>query len=194
MTQVKLWIYVGLLLVQSAGFSQKRIPVEFDARLSDRTTVTIHWTKPQEDSFDYVLEKSVDAKTWQTIAHIRSELSPCYDYIDLQLKDGISYYRIAHKSQGQLLAVSDAKWIKTTNADKLYIWPTPANDILHIRSPFVNGHMNIIDSDGRLVRKIAIVDFITEVPLQALPSGIYFIQVRHGKDLLVEKFLKQQGF
>ena len=194
MTQVKLWAYLGLLLVQSAGFSQKRIPLAFDVKLSDRTTVTIHWTKPQDDSFDYALEKSVDANTWQTIAHISYELSPCYDYIDLQLKNGIYYYRITQKRQGQLLAVSDTKWVKTTNADKLYIWPTPANDILHIRSPFVNGNMDIINSDGRLVRKISIIDFITDVPLQALPSGIYFIQVRHGKDLLVEKFLKQQGF
>jgi hypothetical protein len=194
MTQVKLWAYVSLVFVQTAVFSQERIPVAFDVNLSDRTTITIHWTRPQADSSDYVLEKSVDAKTWQTIAHISSELSPCYDYIDLQLKDGINYYRIATKSEGQLLAVSDTKWIKTTNPDKLYFWPTPANDIVHIRSPFVNGNMAIINSDGRLVRKISIIDFITDVPLQALPSGIYFIQVRHGKDLLVEKFLKQQGF
>ena len=186
---------IGLLLVlQGTAFSQKKIPVEFDVQPGDQSTVIVHWTTAGEDSFDYVLEKSLDAKMWQTMTHINFQLSPCYDYIDLQLKDSITYFRIALKSQGQLVAVSDTKSIKTTNANKLYIWPTPANDILHIRSPFVNGNLDMISSDGRLVRKLSIIDFRTDVPLQALPNGIYFIQVRHGKDLLVEKFLKQQSF
>lgn len=194
-----------LLVMQSHVFSQKEIPVLLDVQLSEPNTVRISWTKPEQDSLEYVLEKSVDSKRWQTIANINSQVSPCYDYIDLQSKEGINYYRIAQKRNGQLLAVSDVKWIptvnsnkmptvNTANSNKLYTWPSPANDILHLRSPFVNGSLDIIGSDGRFVRKIAITDLITDVPLQKLPSGMYFIHLRHGKDILIDKFIKQQSF
>jgi len=192
---------IGLLLVgQTPIFSQKIIPIAFDVQLCDRNTAAIQWTRPGEDSFDYVLEKSADGMSWEMIASINSQPLPYYDYIDLHTTTGISYYRITQRRHDELVAVSDTKWIKVingtkvSNAHKLYIWPTPANDILHVRSPFVNGNLDVIDSDGRFVRKITMIDFITNVPVQALPGGMYFIRVRHGKDILVEKFIKQQGY
>jgi len=119
--------------------------------------------------------------------------SPCYDYIDLHIAEGFNYYRIAQRKHEELVAVSDTKKIQTNSADKLYIWPTPANDILHVRLPFVNGSMDIIDTEGRFIRKITIIDSITNVSLQVLPTGMYFIHARHGKDILVAKFIKQQS-
>jgi hypothetical protein len=197
MTRVKkVWVaLIGLLLLgQTQVFSQKKISIAFDVQLADYHTVTIQWTRPEADSFDYVLEKSGDEKTWARIANIYSQLSPCYDYIDLHAAEGINYYRIVQRKHEEMVAVSATKKIQTHSADKLYIWPTPANDIVHVRSPFVNGNIDIIASDGQLIRKISITDLITDVSLQALPSGMYFIHVRHGKDILIDKFIKQQGF
>ena len=196
MTRVKkVWMgLIGLLLLgQIQVSSQKKISIAFDVQRGDRHTITIEWTRPEEDGFDYVLEKSRDEKTWAGIANVNSQLSPCYDYVDLHAAEGTHYYRIVQRKQEELVAVSDTKKIQTRSTDKLYIWPTPANDILHVRSPFVNGSMDIIGPEGRLIRKIAIIDFITDVPLQALPGGMYFIHVRNGKDILVAKFIKQQS-
>ena len=157
-------------------------------------TVNIQWTRPGEDGFDYNLEKSRDEKTWVRIANMSSQLSPCYDYIDLKVTGGTNYYRIVQRKHEELVAVSDSKKIQTRSPDKLYIWPTPANDILHVRSPFISGSMDIIDTEGRFIRKITTIDSITDVPLQALPTGMYFIHVRHGNNILVAKFIKQKSW
>ena len=190
-------LLIGLLVSLFLGqniLSQKPLPVAFDVQLCDRNTVSIHWTRPRADSFDYVLQKGMDEKTWETIANINFQPLPYYDYIDLHATSGVNFYRIALRKGGELVAVSDVKWIKIRNANRLYLWPTPANNILHIRSPFVNGNMDIIDCDGRFIRKITIIDSITNVSLQTLPGGMYFIHVRHGNDVLVERFIKQGSY
>ena len=197
MTRVKkAWAaLIGLLLLAPTQvFSQKKISIPFDIQLTDYHTVTIQWTRQEQDGFDYNLEKSRDEKTWARIANINSQLSPCYDYIDLHADEGINYYRIVQRKHEELVAVSDSKKIQTRSPDKLYIWPTPANDILHVRSPFISGSMDIIDTEGRFIRKITIIDSITDVPLQALPTGMYFIHVRHGNNILVAKFTKQKSW
>ena len=196
MTKLKTgWVgMIGLLLLASHVFSQKKITIVFDVQRSDRHTVTMQWIRPGEDSFDYVLEKNRDEKTWERIANISTQLTPCYDNIDLQAAEGVNYYRIVQRNHGELVAVSEAKSIEVINPDRLYIWPTPANNILHVRSPFVNGSMDINDAEGRFIRKIIISNFIIDVPIQALPTGMYFLHIRHGKDILVAKFIKQQGW
>jgi hypothetical protein len=185
---------MALLLISPEPVQgQNKTSVSFTIQQGPNLSVIIQWTRPGEDSFDYALERSADERTWQRIANMNSQLSPYYDYVDLQRASGTNYYRIVQRKREELVAVSDTKCIQVGNADRLYIWPTPANDILHIQSPFINGTIDIIDSYGRFIRKIAVTDPITGVPLQALPGGMYFIHLRHGKDILVEKFIKQEG-
>lgn len=189
----------GLLVCLFLGhiniLSQKQLPIAFDVQLCDQNTVNIYWTRARPDSFDYVLQKSGDEKNWETIANnINSRPLPFYDYIDLEGTRDISFYRIAQREHGKVLAVSDVKSVKVNKANKLHVWPTPANNILHVQSPFVNGNIDIIDCDGRFIRKITIIDSITSVPLQALPGGMYFIHLRHGKDVLVKRFIKQGSY
>jgi type IX secretion system substrate protein len=182
------------LLVMFLGpqlFSQKQFPVMFDVQLCDQNTVAIHWTRQQADSFDYALQKSEDEKTWETIANINAQPLPYYDYIDLHATTGVSFYRIARSERGKLVAASDVKSLKISSANKLYLWPTPANNVLHVKSPFVNGTIDIIDCDGRFIRKITVIDSITNVPLQTLPAGMYFVHARHGEDVFVDRFIKQ---
>ena len=189
-----MWLVSLLMGAGIQVFSQKPISVTFDVQVCDRNTVMIHWTRPGSDSFDYALEKSLDERKWERIADMNSQLLPYYDYIDLDATATTRYYRIAQRKHDQLVAISETKCVQVENGDKLYLWPAPANDILHVRSPFVNGNIDIIDGDGRLVRKMTVTDPITHVQLQALPAGMYFMRVRHGNDILVERFIKQQGF
>jgi hypothetical protein len=185
---------IGLLLLgQIPVFSQQKISTSFDVQLCDRNTVAIQWTRPGTDSIDYVLESSTDGKRWEMVADISSQPSPYYDYIDLHRAGNIYYYRILQRKSDELVAVSDTKFIVVTDPDKLYVWPTPANGVLHVRSPFKKGNMDIIDSDGRFIWKVAITDSITNVQVQALPAGMYIIHARNGKDVLVDKFIKQQN-
>jgi hypothetical protein len=51
--------------------------------------------------------------------------------------------------------------------------------------------MDIVDSRGKLIRKIIITDFITDLHIGSLAKGIYFLHIRNGNQLLVEKFIKE---
>ncbi len=186
-------LIISLLLGQAQIFSQYKISVPFDVQLGERHSVVIECTKPPTDNLNYLLERSPDEKLWEIIANISSQLSPHYAYYDWHPAEGLNYYRIVQKRHGERIAVSETKCIQIRNAGKLYIWPTPANDILHVRSPFINGNLDIIDSQGRFIRKVTIVDSITDVPIYALPTGMYFIHLRHGTEILVDKFIKQQS-
>ncbi|HEX6847989.1 MAG TPA: T9SS type A sorting domain-containing protein, partial [Chitinophagaceae bacterium] len=63
-------------------------------------------------------------------------------------------------------------------------------DVLHVRTPFADGSMEIVDSEGKLMKKITITDFTTDVSIQQLAKGIYIIRVKHKKDAVAEKFIK----
>ena len=186
-------LIISLLLGQVQVFSQYKISVPFDVQPGERHSVVIECTRPRTDNLDYALERSPDEKMWAIIANISSQLSPHYAYHDWHPAEGLNYYRIVQKRHEERIAVSETKCIQIRNAGRLYIWPSPANDILHVRSPFINGYMDIIDSQGRFIRKVTIIDSITDVSLQALPTGMYFIHLRHGTEILVDKFIKQQS-
>jgi len=188
-------VTVLLLVRPEQVHTQNKTSISFNIQPGSNRSVIIQWTVNQETgALEYFVEKSTDKKTWEVISTPVYQVSHDYSYTDLCPLEGLNYYRVTSIRGKDRIVLTDVKWIQVSNADKLYIWPTPTNDILHVRSPFFSGYMDIIDSDGRFVKRITMIDFITNVPVQALPGGMYFIRVRHGKDVLVEKFIKQQGY
>lgn len=182
---------VLLLINPGQVHSQTKPVISFDVQPGKNRTVTIQWsTGLGIDSFDYKVEKSKDKKTWETIAHVAPQLSHNYSGIDFHPVEGINYYRIRQTGRKGQFSFTEIKWIQISKAGKLYIWPNPANDILHVKSPFVKGSMNIVDAGGKFIFKISITDFITDVPTTRLSKGIYFLHVNHDSEVLVEKFVK----
>jgi hypothetical protein len=155
-------------------------------------TIVIEWNvPPQADHLEYNIEKSTDMRTWQTIAHILPQMSHNYTCIDSAPSAGINYYRIGRIALGNQILFSQVKWIQVADVARLYIWPSPAKDMLHIKCPFTTGTMNIVDRDGKFLYKITIINYITDIPLDRFPKGMYYLSVIHASESLVVKFLKQ---
>jgi hypothetical protein len=194
MLRARLTFIVTVLLFMGVGqlHSQTETFTAFNVQPGQNRSVIIYWViRPAIDSFDYVLQRSKDAKTWETIANPGFHLSHNYSHIDMHPAEGMNYYRVIQFRSKQQIGASDTKWIQVSNAGRLYMWPNPANDILHVRSPFVKGSMQVVSPAGQLMMKLSITNAVTDVPMRSLARGTYFIHVMYGKEILVERFIKQ---
>ena len=183
---------LALLLVKTEQLhSQTKLSISFDVQPGTNNTVVIQWNSKLEiDSFNYVIEKSTDKQTWQTIAETTPQSLHGYSSVDYHPAEGLNYYRLKQtKSTGKVL-LSEIKWIQINNAGKLYLWPNPATSVLYIKTPFGKGSIDMFDSEGRFILKISINNFITDIPTANLSKGIYFLHIRHDKKTFVEKFVK----
>ncbi len=91
-------------------------------------------------------------------------------------------------------ATSDTYIVTGINelSNSLYIsvYPNPANDNLTIESS-QNALIDITNIQGQLIKSIATNSNKTNVDVSALPSGVYFVEVKTEKGVAVRKFVKE---
>lgn len=176
----------GLLFSQSETFST------FDVQPCSGDIVVIQWTSiPESDTFPFDVERSRDKITWEKIAHVPAQASHTYFSIDSDPGDGLVYYRVKRFADAASISYSPAKWVQLCPQSELYIWPNPAKDVLYVKTPFVKGSMDIIDPGGKLMMKMNITNFVTDVPTACLSKGTYFIHIRYDNETLVQKVMKE---
>ncbi|MDP4261381.1 MAG: T9SS type A sorting domain-containing protein [Bacteroidota bacterium] len=194
MLRIKIIIVTSLVfLLTRAGqlYGQAEPFISFNVEPGAGHTVLIQWkTVPGNDSLRFEVERSRDKKTWESIADVAARLSHQYSSIDSKPGEGLIYYRVRQVSSGNRFSYTQEKWVQISNTGKLYIWPNPAKDVLHVKTPFVNGSVDIIDPGGKLIQKISIINLVTDVSIAGLSKGVYFLHVRHKNEVLVERFMK----
>jgi hypothetical protein len=158
---------------------------------ADHTVLTQWKMKPEPDTLSFEVERSRDKKIWERIATLSPHLSHLYSFADREPGEGLIYYRIKQAGVKDLSIYTDIKWVQVSKTGKLYIWPNPANNMLHVKTPFIKGSLDILDPGGRLMLKIAITDLITDVPVLRLSKGIYILHAKYKNEILVEKFIKE---
>ena len=78
--------------------------------------------------------------------------------------------------------------------DKLFIYPNPASNLLHIVGTADYENVEIIDFLGQIVYTDNIVDNYTDVNISNLSSGIYFVCLKGSKGTISGKFIKKQKY
>lgn len=76
----------------------------------------------------------------------------------------------------------------------LSIYPNPANSVLNIRSENYLGSSTILITDilGKTIIETSKADlYNTSINIEQLNSGVYFLNIRSEKGLMVKKFVKQ---
>ena len=173
--------------------SQEKNFLSFDVEPRMGQVVFIQWTvSSMNDTLFFEVQRRRDSLGWETISHISQTSTgsvQLFSFTDQIPGDGLIYYRIKQIG-GRITSYSSIKWVQISKTGSLYIWPNPASDVLHVRTPFADGSMEIVDSEGKLMKKITITDFTTDVSIQQLAKGIYIIRVKHKKDAVAEKFIK----
>ena len=164
------------------------LPVElifFNAHARDNG-VELSWsTQSEKDTQYFLIERSRDLKTWQTIAQIDGygTTSQRHDYqlLDQNPLFGTNYYRLweyatdGQKTLGRIRAVT----IEPTTQ----LFPNPAENRLTIacQKEFESsGTIQILDILGREIKRISLASFSSsqaEIDIQSLASGLYLVQI-----------------
>ncbi|HJS55335.1 MAG TPA: T9SS type A sorting domain-containing protein [Chitinophagaceae bacterium] len=194
MARIKLLIVIGLMqLVAGLNLanSQTNKFISFSVQPDAGRVVIIQWNLiPAADTLSFEVERSRDSIKWETVSHSPAQLSHKYYWVDKNPGDGLIYYRVRQINAVDNYSSTQTRWVQIGKTGELYIWPNPVNNVLHVKTPFAKGSMEIVDAGGRLMQKISITDLITDVPIGHFAMGIYFIRVKSGNQIIVEKFVK----
>lgn len=186
-------VLFGIILIEPVLlFSQTNPFVSFDVQPGAGCSILIQWEIfPDMDTLKYEVEKSTDKQKWEVITKMDAKSSHKYFTMDTEPVDSFNYYRVRQIDNRGKYVYSDTKWIQINTASDIFIWPNPARDLLHLKTPFLNGNIDMMDTGGKLIRKIIITDFITDISIGSLAKGVYFLHIRHESQFLVQKFMKE---
>lgn len=89
--------------------------------------------------------------------------------------------------------LADGGWVSSISdlkdAVSITTYPNPAKDVVHFRGiELKNADMRIFDVTGRLIAKKVLST--SSVNVASLETGLYFIEVKQGKDLYKSRFIK----
>ena len=106
-----------------------------------------------------------------------------------------SYLRIGHEMGLRMLELLDQNSTSTTEASNLNIriFPNPVESAVQITGLPASVSIQLLNLDGRLVRRVETLSSQGELELQDLPTGMYFLEVLDAKSsrIAIQKFIKQ---
>ena len=187
----KMVIAVFMLLLPLSLPAQNGRFSLFDVSPFTGNVIMIQWKVPPLSDFSYYeVERSMDTVNWIRIAHVDKNSADDYFITDSNPVNGRAYYRIRQVTQQERSLLSVVKWVQVNKSDRIYIWPNPVKDVLHVRTPFSNGSIEILDPAGKLIIKAEITNPVMDIFTGLLPGGLYFMRIANGKRIITEKFIK----
>lgn len=172
------------------------LPIElsnFQVQLVNTNDALLTWHTAQEvNSSHFDIERSVDAKNFVKIGELKAKgvSSSVYDFKDKNLENGTYYYRLRQVDKDSKSELSRVLSIDIKKGIKTKIFPNPAQDKLFIQSEITDlsrqeKSISITDQLGRVVFNTQ--NFISEINISHLPTGIYVLNIGHEHI----KFLKK---
>ncbi|HFA50320.1 MAG TPA: T9SS type A sorting domain-containing protein [Bacteroidetes bacterium] len=178
------------------------LPVElisFEVYKRAEGTALTWRTASEQNNSHFNIEKSSNARTWQTIGTIQghgtTQQEQQYSFIDKNPINGINYYRLKQVDFDGRSEYSKTVSVDFSNDDGVSIYPNPVRDRLYILSKNKEEGpvgVNIYNVQGQLLKN----EFITSekaVDTYALRPGMYFIEIKNdnGRGILMERFFKK---
>lgn len=86
--------------------------------------------------------------------------------------------------------------IKTTGAApsvalaSIKVYPVPAFTHVTVALPASAYDVELIGTDGTLLRRLDGVQRNVEIPVATLPNGVYFVRISDGNDVVVKRIVK----
>jgi hypothetical protein len=165
----------------SVKWIQDPLPVrlaKFDASL-ENNNVLLQWNTTEEVNFSHFeVEKSSNAKKWNTVSNIVSNPGGSYQFLDSNLSGmTMIYYRLKMVDRDNSYAYSSIKSISVRNLESsVYLYPNPVATIL-----------NISNLDMKSVSNVKVYDLLGALKLDSsafrgntlditsLTNGLYII-------------------
>lgn len=148
--------------------------------------VACKWTTSSEINFaQFQVERSSNGRDFITLGSVAAKADGIYSFNDLLKDDLVSnttlYYRLKLVDKDGSFTYSEIKIVNLEiDNNDIVVYPTPAKDILNIRS--LNGkHLQLFDLTGRkLIHKAFNTHSTLKLDIQHLNKGVYILQMIHS--------------
>ena len=179
------------------------LPVQylsFSARLQNDNTVHLLWdAKVDSDHDHFIVERSVDGRTFTSIARVNGSATP-FSFIDSDPVVGNNFYRIRQVDHDGTAHYSAVRQVSLRNSRITLIYPNPVTDYLQVqvrnRQP-ERLMFEVVDAQGRTVqsfqKQITPSAGLVTIDMKALPAQVYLVNVRNLNGELIgsERIVKQ---
>lgn len=174
------------------------LPIElaaFEARRVGQG-VQLSWRTLSEKESDYfAIERMEAGKPWQRIAEVpaagHSSVALDYSFLDREAPGGLLYYRLKMVEQaGAVWSYSPVRSVAAIGAG----WglsPNPARQEVVLSGLPQAGHAELLDAQGRLVRRVSFAGESFRLDVGDLPKGIWYVQIfdAQGRSAGVQRML-----
>jgi len=190
-------VFITKLKSPGAKSSDEENALTLDA-VSKGKNVTLAWSYRNEEDGYFILERSYDTNSFDTIGKIEKTKDSAvakYSFIDdiRNSKNEEVYYRIRYagingnKAYSPTLAVKIDKW-RDLNID---VYPNPAKNSLTVAfNPEFNDKLFsifIYDLSGSEISKSQVTTNLSQIDISTLPPGIYFIEISSENKIIYKK-------
>jgi glucose/arabinose dehydrogenase len=166
----------------------------FVAKLLNNNEVEVSWQTTMETNAEkFDIQKSIDSKIWETIGSEKAVGESIeilnYRFIDKDIANGISYYRLKMIATDGAVEYSLIKAIQKNVLNQIGgIYPNPAADILNINDiDFEENNFSIYTVNGQEMTQFTIKnDNQKTINLGKLPKGKYFIKTKSGSKAFIK--------
>jgi hypothetical protein len=169
------------------GFALPSKLAYFKAKLVGKT-VQLNWRSLNPEFIDRFIVERMSGSGWQQLAVVAAnDTRELYSYTDGNPSKGENLYRIKIMEKNLSTYYSPSRLILITdNAGGFSIYPNPASDKITISGNFTTAaDFFLLDITGKQLLQKKIISSITDIPLPALPKGIYLIRTNEATQKLI---------
>lgn len=169
-----------------ASFSGSALPVDllFFFVTKSKEGALLSWaTATEENNHYFNIERSIDAKTWTSMARIEgagtSYETLDYSYLDERPSLGTSYYRLKQTDYDGAYTYSDIESIHYKPSQELSLFPNPATGQLWIRGEGLTvEQLQLFNPLGQVQRLTVLQGEYEEIQLDVshLSPGLYYVK------------------
>jgi len=160
----------------------------------------ISWSTEQEsNSSHFVIERSVDGRTWTSIATVTaagfSSNRLEYTTYDNAPMRGINYYRLKQVDKDARYEYSDIKKALFNSNYTVEITPNPAKDFINLYIAKSNTRqlatIQVLNAEGKTVYKTTSPQSHVQINTAGMGKGLYFVKVIDAENVTTIRVLVQ---
>ena len=162
--------------------------VSFTAVKADQNAILKWETSTEENSDQFVIQKSADARQWQDIGTIKaagsSSVTNRYSLVDNQPLVGVNYYRLKIMNADGHFTLSEIRRLdfRSNPQNVIALYPNPARNktaLVFEKAPQTNITITIYNNAGQIMRTYYFIGgrYVHDLDVSGLAQGIYHVIV-----------------
>lgn len=163
-------------------------------------SIILTWNAvPENANSHFIIEQSNNAVNWTTVGVINGGVTSSnlltYSFIDTQVYDGISYYRLKQTEANgdfKYSKIIDIYSCQVLNQNDFAIYPNPSNGLFNLLSYFDENLLESIEIFTAYGKNAySTHTFEPLIDLTTKPEGVYFIHFNLKTTKIIKKIIIQ---